>query len=192
MEGSRQLAAARKYVSPWAAAVKNIVAAPLLLVAGCLFAGAFGAIHDQISYTVSPEYFTAFKFHQFRIDAAVRNRFGAAVVGWLASWWMGPIIAPPILLVAYLCCRQQFVRSSLQAFGVVTITTLLMGCGALLFASLRWTADDFAFISIPADVLDRDAFIHVGIMHTFSYLGGVVGIVTAICFLIVRRKKRAG
>ncbi len=32
-----------------------------------LLSGLYGIIHDQISYTVSPEYFTKFKFQQFGI-----------------------------------------------------------------------------------------------------------------------------
>src|SRR4051812_49567055 len=53
-------------------------------------AGLFGAIHDQISYTVSREYFTRFKFLQFGLlDPEVPERVRAAWVGVLASWWMG-------------------------------------------------------------------------------------------------------
>ena len=35
---------------------------PVLFLVACLFAGIYGALHNQISYTVSPEYFTQFKF----------------------------------------------------------------------------------------------------------------------------------
>ena len=33
---------------------------------GAVLAGCYGALHDQISYTISPEYFTKVKFEQFR------------------------------------------------------------------------------------------------------------------------------
>jgi hypothetical protein len=36
-----------------------------LAVMGALIAGAYGILHDQISYTISPEYFTKLKFEQF-------------------------------------------------------------------------------------------------------------------------------
>ena len=62
---------------------------PVLLMVGCLFAGLYGIIHNQISYTVSPEYFHAFKFQQFNIPPSLQNRIGASIVGWGASWWMG-------------------------------------------------------------------------------------------------------
>ena len=75
---------------------------PLLLVVGCLTAGLFGALHDQVSYSVSPDYFHAFKFHQFQIPPHLHNRVGAAIVGWRASWWMGPIIGVPLLTAGLL------------------------------------------------------------------------------------------
>jgi hypothetical protein len=58
----------------------------LFLPAAVLVAGLFGVIHDQISYSVSNEYFTRFKFVQFRLlDPNVPARIRAAEVGFLAS-----------------------------------------------------------------------------------------------------------
>lgn len=55
-----------------------------------LAAGVFGALHNQISYTVSSEYFTRFKFVQFGlVDSDLPARVRASIVGVLASWWMG-------------------------------------------------------------------------------------------------------
>ena len=51
-----------------------------------MVAGAFGVLHDQISYTVSPEFFTRFKFIQFGLlDPDVPERLRAATVGFLAD-----------------------------------------------------------------------------------------------------------
>ena len=46
----------------------------VLLAAGCLNAGVYGALHNQISFTVSPDYFFAFKFRQFGIPEEFRDR----------------------------------------------------------------------------------------------------------------------
>ena len=45
--------------------VKKLIVYGLLVVIAVLFAGLYGVVHNQISYTVSPEYFTKFKFRQF-------------------------------------------------------------------------------------------------------------------------------
>lgn len=72
--------------------MRKLALIPVLFAIACLFAGAYGSLHNQISYTVSPEYFTQFKFHQFRINDSIPDRIGAAIVGWKASWWMGLVL----------------------------------------------------------------------------------------------------
>jgi hypothetical protein len=47
---------------------------PLLLAAGRIISGVYGALHDQISYTVSPDYFHHLKFCQFNIADHLHNR----------------------------------------------------------------------------------------------------------------------
>ena len=37
----------------------------LIILASILIAGIYGILHDQITYTISYEYFTLFKFEQF-------------------------------------------------------------------------------------------------------------------------------
>src|SRR5438105_3464978 len=59
---------------------------------GAVLAGFYGAIHDQLSYTISPEYFTKMKFIQFSYaDFGWPQRVFASEVGFLASWWVGGI-----------------------------------------------------------------------------------------------------
>ena len=36
----------------------------LLAVIGSLIAGIYGVIHDQVTFTLAPEYFTKFKFER--------------------------------------------------------------------------------------------------------------------------------
>jgi hypothetical protein len=45
--------------------LKKILTISLLAVAACLLAGVYGILHDQLTYTISPEYNTKFKFYQF-------------------------------------------------------------------------------------------------------------------------------
>jgi len=106
---------------------------PLLMIAGL-----YGALHNQISYTVSPDYVHAFKFQQFDISENLQGRVGASIVGWYASWWMGLLIGVPVLLVGLIlpgvenlpellsdCVRSscgygpagRFGRVALRAFG---------------------------------------------------------------------------
>jgi hypothetical protein len=163
----------------------------LLLGLGCLIAGVYGALHDQISYTVSPDYFHAFKFHQLSIPADQQNRVGAAIVGWRATWWMGAIIGVPILTAGLLLPGAwAYFRHCLVAFLVVTVTALIVGLGALAFAWATITPDSLPGFRYPEGV-DRIAFARAGVMHNFSYLGGFLGILTGTAYLAIVRY-RAG
>lgn len=161
---------------------------PLLLVVGCLVAGAYGALHDQISYAVSPDYFHVFKFDQFRFPEEFRTRLGASVVGWLASWWMGLFIGVPVLSVGLvLPDGRTYLRKCLTAYAVAAGTALGVGLTALAVASVVITESNLPPYWYPAGVTDKVAFARVGTMHNFSYLGGFMGIVTASIYLLLAR-----
>jgi hypothetical protein len=98
----------------------------LFLPAAVLAAGLFGMIHDQISYSVSPEYFTKFKFIQVRLLVPdIPERIRAAQVGFLASWWMG-------IPLSLLCGSAGFVQrspalmQSALAWSVLLIVTFTL------------------------------------------------------------------
>jgi hypothetical protein len=165
---------------------------PVLLVAGCLIAGLYGALHDQISYTVSPDCYFAYKFHQFRIPEESQNRVGAAIVGWQASWWMGILIGIPILLVGMAMPDwKAYLTKCLLAYVVVALTALAVGLAALAYASWTITETNLPDYWFPADVTDKVAFARAGTMHNFSYLGGFLGILTGSLYLIVERARLA-
>lgn len=157
--------------------------ASMLLVAACLISGIYGALHNQISYSVSPDYFHAFKFVQFQLPFFVRDRIGASIVGFLASWWMGVVVAVPILFFAGNVPPERRVRVCLQAFGIAVATAFVVGLGALAFAML--TIDEshvFPDGWFPMRNIDKAAFVRAGMMHNFSYLGGLLGIVTGCAY----------
>lgn len=168
--------------------IKKLLLTPPLLVLGCLIAGTYGALHDQISYTASPDYFHAFKFIQFRISPHLQDRLGAAIVGWTATWWMGPIIGVPLLVVGLIIPGwRAYLRCVLTAYGVAALTALLIGVGALAAAYATLTPDNLPAFAFPEGVNDRVAFARVGIMHNFSYFGGGVGMLTGLAYLIWAR-----
>lgn len=171
----------------------KILLFPILLVAACLVAGLYGSLHNQISYTVSPDYFHEYKFDQFRIPSELHGRLGAALVGWYASWWMGFLIGVPVLIVGLILPDWKvYLSRCLIAFAIVAFTALLVGLGALAYASFAFGDTPPDWIRYPHGVTDRAAFARAGFMHDFSYLGGFLGIFTASLYLIVARVRRRG
>ena len=54
---------------------------------GSLVAGVYGIIHDQVTYSISTEYFTRLKFSQFHYaNFGFRPRVFVGEIGFLATW----------------------------------------------------------------------------------------------------------
>ncbi|MEL6325116.1 MAG: hypothetical protein AAFQ84_12885 [Pseudomonadota bacterium] len=164
-----------------------------LLAAACLAAGLYGALHNQVSYTVSPDYFHAFKFRQFSIADGLQNRLGASWVGWQASWWMGLVIGVPILLVTRFAPGRSH-RNSLfvRAAVIVVFTALVIGAGGLfraLFFVDQGHLPVWVFAFTPDDPV---AMARAGELHNATYLGGLVGLACALVYAasVVRRLRR--
>lgn len=156
----------------------------LFLLFSCLSAAIYGAVHNQISYTVAPSYFHEFKFFQFRIDEPLQNRVGAALVGARASWFMGLIIGLPIYIAAALFIkRERFLRSLLKATALVIGITLLFGLCALAYAAVTLSADNLPTWTEGRSLTQPLQFARAGSMHNASYLGGMVGIIAGLIYV---------
>jgi hypothetical protein len=161
----------------------------LLLALAGLAAALFGAAHNQLSYSVGPTYFTAFKFDQFQIAEGTSERLGAAIVGIQASWWMGPLIGLPAFLFGLFTVPQA--RTYLAAgMGAIFLVVFLTTFGALagliggLVADNTGLLDDYlTFQTGPT----RSDFLRAGFMHDASYLGGALGLIAA--FFPMRRAR---
>lgn len=159
---------------------------PISLVFACVLAGAYGAIHDQISYSVAPSYYHDFKFIQFAIDPTLHNRLGASIVGWNASWWMGILIGLPIYLVGlFVRGNGEFCRPYFRAALLVVLTALLIGLAALAFSFVLIDGQHLPSWMAGRSVENPVAFARVGTMHNWSYLGAFVGLIAGVVLIIL-------
>jgi hypothetical protein len=145
--------------------MKKVGAFSGILLIATLLAALYGVLHDQITYSLCPEYYTKFKFIQFGLaDEDLAAQFSdprrqVATVGFLATAWFGALLG------------------------------LVLGLVALIFKDARTM-----FRMGGRSVKD---FITVGSIHNCSYLGGLVGLLFGIVYLIwqrrtLRRPRRAG
>jgi hypothetical protein len=157
-----------------------------------LAAGLFGIVHDQISYTVSHEYFTKFKFIQFRLlDADVPERVRAGWVGFLASWWMGI----PLGLFAGAAgfvqrTPSQMRRALLWSLPLLIAFTLSVAIAGLVYGVFQTQSIDFANYRgwyLPVGLEQPRRFLCAGYMHNSAYLGGVLAIPVAWIFNVIFR-----
>jgi hypothetical protein len=159
------------------------------IVVAMLAAGIFGAVHDQISYSVAPEYFTRFKFLQFRLlDPAIPERVRVTQIGFMASWWMG---LPLGLLIGLGGFLQQTAGRMMRVLGL----SILLSFGfALVFAlcglaygyvqTRHIDLGDYRGWFLPPGVAVRQ-FLCAGYMHNSAYIGGAIAIPVAWAFQLV-------
>jgi len=169
----------------------------LFILVAILAAGIFGAIHDQISYSVSSEYYTRFKFHQFGLlNNAIPERIRAAEVGFLASWWMG---LPLGLLIGVIGLMQKTAARMRRALTwsllLVLSFTMVFALSGLIYGYVQTQHFDLASYNgwfIPVGLERPRSFLCAGYMHNSAYLGAAIAIPLVLVFnLLYRRNSRA-
>lgn len=154
----------------------------LLLIMAAGAAGVFGALHNQLSVSVGPSYFTGLKFAQFGIADTTGLRLGAAQVGVLASWWMGVIVGLPAFLygLAVVPSARSYLAAGIGGIGLVLVLAVFAAFAGLvggIVAEATGILD--AYVAVP-DGVDRTDFLRAGFMHDASYVAGGVGALLAI------------
>jgi hypothetical protein len=175
--------------------MKRILILLLIIGLGPLIGGLYGIIHDQLTYTISPEYYTKFKFYQFGLmdignEAIFPNpRLQVSTVGFMATWWMGLPIGLILGLVGLtIKDNRQMFRITLKAFVLTTIVAFITGLIGLAYGKVILANTGVSWW-LPDNLIDKKNFIAVGSMHNFSYLGGLIGLIAGIIYILRQRKK---
>jgi hypothetical protein len=148
-------------------------------------------VHDQITYSISPEYFTRLKFAQFHYaDFGLPARVFVAEIGFLATWWVGLFAGWFIARVSVSArSRQEAARCCARGFLIVIAFGFGAGTIGYVLGLLRGS-DYSSWESMAANlgIVDLPSFVRVAYIHNAGYLGGLVGLVSAIIHL--RNQKR--
>jgi hypothetical protein len=161
---------------------------------GTAIAAVYGAVHDQISFSIAPEYFTRLKFRQFAwADLGLPPRLFATEVGVLATWWVG-------LVGGWLLARAGLAElpgggrraPTVRAFGIVLGAA---GAGGLIGATFgvaesRGDLAGWADWQRALDLRDLPAFVVVAYLHAGGYLGALAGVVLGVVYVRRTRKCR--
>jgi len=172
--------------------------APMLgyAVLGALIAGFYGVLHDQITYSISPEYFTRLKFLQFHYaDFGFPARVFVAEIGFLATWWVGLIAGWFLARIAVPALHREQARSGvLWGFGIIFAGSFIAALVGFLLGLRLGPESDLSnwqgFVT-SRGVVDLPSFVRVAYIHNASYLGGLIGLVVALLQLRCQKNKVA-
>jgi hypothetical protein len=152
---------------------------------GALIASAFGIVHDQLTYTLSPEYFTRLKFQQFAwANTGWPPRVFVGQIGLLASWWVG-------LIGGWLVARSGAValppfdrwQRVARALAIVALVTAGAGLVGWIGGSIVAGNTDLAAWQIARQALgvrDLPSFVTVAYIHNATYIGAALGTLAAL------------
>jgi hypothetical protein len=155
---------------------------------GALIAAGYGVLHDQVTYTISPEYFTRLKFRQFAYaDFGWPLRVYVAEIGALATWWVG-------FAAGWFMARTVLPRSGespalpliVRGFMIMLTSAFLFGVGGYCLGLAGGiTPENSGIAAYGADlgVADLPAFVRVAYIHNAGYLGGLIGLIAAVVWL---------
>jgi MFS family permease len=156
----------------------------LLLILGPVVAGIYGGLQDQIAYTVSPEFFTKFRFPIYNIAGDTNPRWGAAVVGFKNTWQVGLLLGGILSLMGMIHYDwQKMLKYTLSAFFISISVAFIFS-----LIGLAMGAGDTE-ISSGLNIIDKDHFLAVEKMNNFSKMGGVIGMLLGLFFHVYHRNK---
>ncbi len=157
-------------------------------VAGALVAGSYGIVHDQITYTIAPEYFTNLKFVQFDYaDFGLGDRVFVSVIGFLATWWVG-FISAWILARRMIPQQARHVAWRQIRQGIACIVACALSAGVFAYLYGLWLGANADYSSWAGtfqalNITDQWAFVRVAYIHNAGYLGGLIGLVIALVII---------
>lgn len=174
----------------------------LILFISPLIAGVYGIIHNQLTYSISSEFFTKFMFYRFGLDEYFNEsqRLGVSIVGFLSSWWVGLPIGIILGLVGWIFENGKVMfKNTLKAIALTIFITLLTPFISVTYEFLPDWLDSVSYeqyyfetpSDVPENVVIQEKFLFylVGLIHNYSYLGGLIGLIIGIAYLIWSFKK---
>jgi hypothetical protein len=171
------------------------------LLACVAIALAYGVLHDQVTSTISWEYFAYGKFPADALPPdeppnSPRFRWEAAKVGMKATWTAGLIIGVALLVAnnPRKDGRPRLPNTRLLRFvplvlGVAVLTSLCLGVAGYFGAFLPFNADFREMVT--DDEWRPRRFMAVYGVHLGGYVGGALGTILAVVLVSRARRRRA-
>ena len=162
----------------------------LIILISVLIAGIYGIVHDQITYSISAEYYTLFKFEQFGINewgiSDIRTKAG--IIGFLATWWVGLFLGIIYAIISLFLNSTKVLKVSVKSIFLNIGVAIVFGITGFIYGNLFLKPENLNCY-IPEQTKNVQDFVNVGSIHNFGYFGGVIGLIVGIYYQIKYSKK---
>lgn len=156
----------------------------LIIVFSTIIACIFGVVHNQISFTVSNEFFEDFLFGNFGVNqwGIESKRTQASIVGILGTYWLGLILGTVYAIIfLFLKTSNNFkhtIKAILINLGIAAIGSFICYLIALFFPLEK------SPVFIDFGTQNPKNYLEAAFMHEGSYIGGMIGLIVGILFLL--------
>lgn len=160
-----------------------------ITLAGALVAGCYGVLHDQITFSIGPEYFRNFKFPLFSYaDLGLGDRVFVSFIGFLGTWWVGLIVGWMLARrILSTCSKKMAYRRICAGFAIVFAAAASAGILGYLYGLWRGPDADYSAWQPALEryrVSDVWSFMRVAYIHNAGYIGGLAGLL--LTFFAIR------
>jgi len=162
---------------------------------GSMLGGIYGILHDQVTFSISSEYFIKLKYQQFHyLVWGSGDRLQVSIIGFFATWWVGLFLGwflarwfLPVSPIAV--ASRKILKSSIIIFAASLVFALFGGVLAYVQAG---AADYSNWISIVVkyDIENIPSFVMVAYIHIGSYSGALMGLIVALIWVKKKTKTR--
>ena len=171
----------------------------LFVAVAVVIASLYGVAHHQVTFSVSPEYYTKFKFIQTNLADTLaaqhmtQPRSAVVIAGVKTSWAIGGCIGILIGLIALIFpSSDTMFPSALQALGL----TILVSAGIALICYYSNPDAHIGFgiyDTMPArhtdNITNIAAFYRAASIQYGALLGYLFGLAAALTFLLVKNSR---
>lgn len=156
-----------------------------------LVASIFGAIHNQVSYSISSEFFQNYLFGKFGI-----NEWGissditkASIVGIIGTYWVGAILGIIYSIIYLFLNVENKFQIIIKSIFINILVSIIGSLFAFLIAYF-FISPEKSGVFMDFGTMYPKKYIEAAYMHTGSYYGGVLGLFLGITFLLNKNKKK--
>ena len=178
--------------------IKKLLTIILVALIASAIAGIYGVINDQITFTISSEYYTKYRFLQYNLvqvegdSRIIHPRVLVVLIAFLSTWWF-PLISGLIIIIFNLIQNtwKMLLKTSVLAMLIsilITVFSAIIGfiLGSLIISKLpKYYFADWCFI--PDKLNDYENYITAGTMDVFNSFGGFLGLIVAIFYSYKKR-----
>lgn len=155
---------------------------------GAVFSGFYGALHNQVTFCISNEYFLKIKYLQFdylifgdahRVNISIIGLFAGCWAGLLLGWFLSRWFLPH---GSIFIANQKIFRSSI----IIFFTSILSATVSGFYAFFQKEAIDYsnwAQLVNLYGIENKWALVNVAYIHNGSYLGALLGMFIALIWI---------